>query len=41
MIDDNQDKMVVARNSNKYNRQQIEALVEFQERFFDIEIITC
>ncbi|MDF2503257.1 inorganic diphosphatase [Clostridium sp.] len=38
---DNEDKLVVARNPNKYNRQQIEALVEFQERFFDIEIITC
>lgn len=38
---DNEDKLVVARNPNKYTKEQIQALVEFQERFFDTEIITC
>ncbi|MFZ5967080.1 MAG: inorganic diphosphatase [Bacillota bacterium] len=38
---DVEDKLIVAKNPNKYNRDQLQALVEFQERFFDVEIITC
>lgn len=26
---------------NKYNKEQIKELVEFQERFFEYTIITC
>jgi inorganic pyrophosphatase len=37
--DDVEDKLVVAKSINKYSKSQIEALVEFQERFFDSEII--
>jgi len=37
---DNEDKLVVSKQPNKYSKEQIEALVEFQERFFDTEIIT-
>lgn len=36
---DFEDKLVVSKNLNKYSRHQIKALVEFQERFFDSEII--
>ncbi len=36
---DNEDKLVVSKQPNKYSKEQIEALVEFQERFFDTEII--
>jgi inorganic pyrophosphatase len=38
---DIEDKLVVAKNPKKYHKDQILALVEFQERFFEIEIITC
>lgn len=37
--DDVEDKLVVSNNLHKYNKEQIQALVEFQERFFDSEII--
>lgn len=36
---DVEDKLVVSKSSNKYSKEQIQALVEFQERFFDSEII--
>lgn len=36
---DIEDKLVVAKDSHKYSREQIQALVEFQERFFNSEII--
>lgn len=39
--DDSEDKLVVAKKVNVYSKQQIQALTEFQERFFEIEIITC
>lgn len=32
--DDIEDKLVVCKELNKYNKEQIEVLVEFQERFF-------
>lgn len=32
---DNEDKLVVCKEKNKYNVDQIKALIEFQERFFD------
>ncbi|MGG7144220.1 inorganic diphosphatase [Clostridium nigeriense] len=32
--DDDEDKLVVCKDINKYNKLQIQALVEFQERFF-------
>lgn len=35
---DNEDKLVVCREKNKYNEEQIKALVEFQERFFKTTI---
>lgn len=37
--DDNDDKLVVVPNSKNYSDKQIEALTEFQERFFKSEII--
>ncbi len=37
---DIEDKLVVCKELNKYNREQINALVEFQERFFESIIIT-
>lgn len=37
--DDDEDKLVVCKDINKYNKLQIQALVEFQERFF-ISFIT-
>ena len=39
-IDDNEDKLVVCKEPNKYNKEQIKALVEFQERFFKSNIVT-
>jgi len=36
---DNEDKLVVSKYPYKYSKEQIQALVEFQERFFDSEII--
>lgn len=38
-VDDNEDKLVVCKEPNKYNKEQIKALVEFQERFFKSNII--
>lgn len=38
-LDDDDDKLVIAPEEKKYTKQQIEALVEFQERFFEYEII--
>ena len=37
--DDIEDKLVVSNNLHKYSKEQIQALVEFQERFFDSEVI--
>ena len=37
---DVEDKLVVCKDLNKYNKDQIKALVEFQERFFKSIIIT-
>lgn len=39
-INDIEDKLVVCKELNKYNKEQIKALVEFQERFFESTIIT-
>ena len=36
---DNEDKLVVSKNFNIYNKEQIRALTEFQEKFFESEII--
>lgn len=36
---DIEDKLVVCKNLNKYNKEQIKALVEFQERFFESTIL--
>ncbi|WMM23973.1 NUDIX domain-containing protein [Tissierella sp. MB52-C2] len=38
--DDVEDKLVVAKELNSYDKYQIKALTEFQKRFFDSEIIT-
>ena len=38
-LDDDDDKLVIAPEEKIYTKQQIEALVEFQERFFEHEII--
>lgn len=38
---DVEDKLVVCKHLNKYNKEQIKALVEFQERFFESTIIMC
>lgn len=38
-LDDDDDKLVIAPEEKRYTKQQIEALVEFQERFFEHEII--
>lgn len=38
---DNEDKLVVAKTLNSYSISDIEVLTEFQERFFDTEIICC
>ncbi|MDO7204353.1 inorganic pyrophosphatase [Paraclostridium bifermentans] len=37
---DIEDKLVVCKDLNKYNKDQIYSLVEFQERFFKSKIIT-
>lgn len=34
-FNDVEDKLVVSKEPNKYSKEQIEALVEFQERFFN------
>lgn len=39
-FNDNEDKLVVSKEINQYTKDQIKALVEFQERFFESEIIT-
>lgn len=39
--DDNEDKLVVAKRLNSYSESDIEVLTEFQERFFNTEIISC
>ena len=36
---DEEDKLVVAKQDCLYTKEQIKALTEFQERFFDVEII--
>lgn len=36
---DNESKLVVAKTPNSYFEEEIKALTEFQERFFEIEII--
>ena len=38
-FNDDDDKLVVAPIGKTYTKEQIEALVEFQERFFEYEII--
>ena len=38
-LDDDDDKLVIAPEEKIYTKQQIEALVEFQERFFENENI--
>ena len=38
-LNDDDDKLVIAPEEKIYTKQQIEALVEFQERFFKNEII--
>ena len=38
--DDQEDKLVVAKDKNSYGKKAIEALTEFQEKYFDIEIVT-
>lgn len=39
-LNDNEDKLVVCRDKDKYSIEQIKALTEFQERFFQSEITT-
>ena len=36
---DNEDKLVVCKDFNMYNKDQVMALTEFQERFFESEIV--
>ena len=38
-LNDNDDKLIIVPDGKKYNKDQIEALVEFQERFFEHIII--
>ena len=38
-LEDDDDKLVIAPEEKIYTKQQIEALVEFQERFFEHEVI--
>lgn len=38
---DNESKLVVSKTLHSYSEDQIRALTEFQERFFDIEIVCC
>lgn len=37
-IDDNDDKLIIVPNDRIYSNEEIEVLVEFQERFFKHEI---
>lgn len=37
---DNEDKLVLAKALNSYSKEQIKALTEFQERYYESEIIT-
>ncbi len=37
--DDNEDKLVAAKQLNSYSKEQIVALTEFQERYFTSEVI--
>ena len=36
---DNEDKIVVCKDFNRYNKDQVRALTEFQERLFESEVI--
>src|SRR5438477_12069291 len=38
-LDDAEDKLVVAPEGKRYSAEQIKALVEFQERFFESRVI--
>lgn len=38
-LNDDDDKLIIVPDGKKYSREQIDALVEFQERFFEYEII--
>lgn len=38
-LNDDDDKLIVVPEDKKYNKEQIEALTEFQERFFESEIL--
>lgn len=38
--DDVEDKLVVAKTLNQYDKDQIKALTEFQERFFEVDVFT-
>lgn len=38
-LDDDDDKLIIAPEGKVYSKEQIEALVEFQERLFKYEII--
>ncbi len=38
-LNDNEDKLVVSKLQNHYTKEQIEALTQFQERFFESMII--
>ena len=38
-INDNDDKLIIVPNGKNYSDEQIEALIEFQEKFFEYEII--
>lgn len=38
-LNDDDDKLIIVPEGKKYSKEQIDALVEFQERFFEYEII--
>ena len=38
-LNDDDDKLIIVPEGKTYSKEQIEALVEFQERFFEYEII--
>lgn len=38
-LNDDDDKLIIVPEEKKYSKEQIDALVEFQERFFEYEII--
>jgi ADP-ribose pyrophosphatase YjhB (NUDIX family) len=38
-LNDNEDKLVVANNINRFTKEQIQSLTEFQEQFFESKII--